>query len=194
MYLQEGIWKRTGLFCKLIVLATIVISWQTNFGRNAHLADYLYSWNLIKTGELWRLVTPIFLHFRIFGSVWFHIVFNLAIWVMYAGAVEYYEGKKKIFIFTLLASVISNSAQFYFSGGNFGGLSGVNFALIGYLFVQGRRNLFYAPVMRKESFYFFVIFMIFCWTGIFGAVANWAHLAGLLFGMLFAAIFTIRLL
>ena len=69
------------------------------------------------------------------------------------------------------------------SGPTFGGLSGVNYALFGFLWLRGkydRTGLWRLnPVIVQTMLIWFVI----CLTGLLGPIANMAHAAGLAFGM-----------
>ena len=80
---------------------------------------YLY-FPEIQNGEIWRVITPAFLHFGMM-----HIFFNL-MWLYDLGAII--EGKKgSLFFFVqfLILAALSNSGQFMMSGPSFGGMSGV---------------------------------------------------------------------
>lgn len=87
----------------------------------------------ILRGEAWRVVTPIFLHFGIF-----HLFLNM-MGMRYLGErVEMRKGFWKFALLVLVAGVAGNVGQFFKSGGAFGGMSGVIFALGGYLWVKGQ--------------------------------------------------------
>src|SRR5207247_2124838 len=86
----------------------------------------------ILRGELWRLVTPIFLHFGLP-----HLFFNM-LGLLYLGdRIETRKGTWRLLAFVLVTAIASNAGQFFHSGGGFGGMSGVIFAMAGYLWVKG---------------------------------------------------------
>ena len=83
------------------------------------------------SGEYWRLLTPIFLHFG-----WLHIVFN-CLWLWELGAlIELRLGTIVLLLLVLSSGIGSNYAQFLDSGPSlFGGMSGVVYALLGVCWV-----------------------------------------------------------
>ena len=89
----------------------------------------------VRRGQVWRLFTPMFLHFDIL-----HILFNM-LWLRDLGSMI--EARKTSWLLLLLVLVIagtSNVAQYLVSGPAFGGMSGVVYGLLGYIWMQGRFN------------------------------------------------------
>ncbi len=138
----------------------------------------------IGSGELWRLLTPAFLHFGLF-----HILFN-GLWLWELGRrLEKVLGWQHYVLFVVVTAIFSNVAQYFWSGPSlFGGMSGVVFALIGYLWMRQR----YAPhpvlAIPPGLIGFMLIYLVVCLVGIVdmflqGSVANGAHLGGLIAGM-----------
>lgn len=133
--------------------------------------------------ELWRLISPIFVHFSPL-----HIIFNL-LWVWIVGSrVEMLQGRITLLGLVLFSGVLSNLAQFYVSGPLFGGMSGVVFALLGYAWFWDRRNPHHAFGLPSALMGFMVVWLALGFTGVlesmgFGAIANTAHLVGLLAGL-----------
>jgi GlpG protein len=62
----------------------------------------------VRGGELWRLVTPIFLHF---GG--FHLLFNLLMLQNMGTLIESREGTARFLGFVFLSALISNVAQYF---------------------------------------------------------------------------------
>jgi GlpG protein len=87
----------------------------------------------IRHGEVWRLVTPIFLH----GGI-AHLFFNMLALLAFGEQIEFRKGTWKLAAFVLVTAIASNVAQFLHSGGSFGGISGVVFAMAGYLWIKGQ--------------------------------------------------------
>jgi GlpG protein len=89
----------------------------------------------IKRGEVWRLITPIFLHFSIF-----HIFFNMTAMRYLGERVEMRKGTWRFALICLVAAIGGDVGEFFKSEGNFGGMSGVVFALAGYLWIKGHTD------------------------------------------------------
>jgi GlpG protein len=134
----------------------------------------------IAHGEVWRLVTPAFLHFGIP-----HIVFNLIALLQLGGAIEMRRGSVWFGVIVLVSAVISNLTQYFWAGPVFGGMSGVAYALFGYIWMQAH----YVPnsgfFMPPQMLFMYVFWFFLCMTDTVGPIANAAHGAGLVVGCLF---------
>lgn len=138
----------------------------------------------IRSGQVWRLFTPMFLHGSIMGIPFLHALFN-AYWLYYfGGMIEYRRGSWRLLLLVLFMAAVSNLAQYYWHGPRFGGMSGVNYGLFGYLWMKTR----YAPETGLYLPHNIIVFMVFwffiCFTGAMGPVANVAHAGGLVLGMI----------
>ncbi len=69
-----------------------------------------------------------------------HILFNLLWWWYLGGAVEKRIGSGKLVVITVISALLSGFVQHQFSGPWFGGLSGVVYALMGYVWLRGERD------------------------------------------------------
>lgn len=141
-------------------------------------------------GQYWRLVTPAFLHFG-----WLHIVFNcLWLWEL-GGRVERVLGSGNTLGLLLVIAAVSNVSQHLFSGPVlFGGMSGVVYGLLGFSWVGPllQRNWRIQPA--PPIMMFMVGWLVLCMTGLMsvlgaGAVANAAHVGGLVCGAILGAVF-----
>lgn len=140
----------------------------------------------IATGEVWRLITPIFLHFG-----FLHILFN-GMWIKDLGAVyESEKGSAKFLIFIVVVSALSNFLQYLAMGPRFGGLSGLVYGLFGYLWVYGATHESAQIRLPKRDVFFIVGWYFLCLLGVIGPIANVAHGVGLGVGMLWG-IFPLR--
>ena len=190
----------------LIALACVV-SFFSSFGSKLNLIEpiffnkFLISLNQIQfydfkttyliTNEWWRLITPMFIHFSPT-----HLIFN-SLWIYILGKeIEQLDGKIKFIFLILFTSISSNYLQYSFSGPSlFGGLSGVVYGLLGYCFVSEtflRINKFSFP---PAIYIFMFVWLLIGFTGFldllgFGKIANFAHLGGLLSGILSGYIFS----
>lgn len=129
-------------------------------------------------GEFWRPVTPIFLHFGLL-----HILFNM-MWLRATGtAIEYTRGTRRFLILCLILAVTSNIGQLFWAGPNFGGMSGVVFGLIGYVWMKGRTQPKLGIGLEQRTIVMAIFWLILCMTGALGNIANAAHLVGFIVGI-----------
>lgn len=137
----------------------------------------------IQQGQVWRLISPILVHFGLL-----HLIFNMMwLWDL-GGTIESRWSGLRLALLTLSIGIVSNLAQFMVSGALFGGMSGVVYGLLGYLFVIGRLRPEVGVFVPPQIMSFMLIWFAICWSGLIGNIANWAHLAGLVSGALFGAI------
>lgn len=161
----------------------------------ASLPSPLQAWLLIGTpgtpafaditgGELWRLVTPIFIHFGVL-----HIFFNM-MWLWDLGrAMEALRGALFLGVFVAVSGIASNIAQYAVTQSPyFGGMSGVVYALLGYVWMQGRFNPAFGIALHKSTVMMMMVWYVLCWTGLLGPIANWAHTAGLVAGVVWGLV------
>ncbi len=127
-----------------------------------------------------RWLTPALVHFSVE-----HLAFNLLAWLVYAGRVERRLGLRFLLGFFILTAIISNGLQWLVTGPNFGGLSGVCFALFGFAWIYGWRHPKQYLQVEKADL---VIALVFLGLGfadmLWVNTANYAHLAGLVTGIL----------
>lgn len=140
--------------------------------------------------QYWRLITPAFIHFGIF-----HIAFN-GLWLWEFGRrIEVLNGSFHFVMLVLVSAIASNFSQYFWGGPSlFGGMSGVLYALLGYLWIRNR--VAPNPVLRLPPgiIGFMLAWLVICMTGVVdlffrGSVANAAHASGLLVGMFLGGVF-----
>ncbi len=160
------------------------------FQASVDMADVAGRWQalleVIDRGEIWRLVSPDFLHFNVM-----HITFNLLIIWILGGQLEAKNGSVQFASLVFFVSVVSNVAQLLDSGYLFGGLSGVAYGLVGYcwLWKSHDAEIFFPPALLKISLIWLMIGYTSLpqWLGI-GQMANSAHLLGLFAGLIWAGL------
>lgn len=138
-------------------------------------------------GQVWRLVTPIFIHF---GVV--HLLFNAAVVIEFGRRIERGAGSAVLLLLTLLIASISNVAQFFVTDAPlFGGLSGVAYGLFAYVVARGRFDPALLWQVNPSFSIGIVIMLVMMSSGVtewFGLrIANTAHWVGLSVGA-FAAL------
>lgn len=140
-------------------------------------AHFHYSLSEIRSGEIWRLFTPIFLHFGIL-----HILFNI-LWLRdLGGFMQHRFGAFYLLVFILTVAAVSNLTQLAVGGPQFGGLSGVNYGLLGFLWLRGKFDRGGIWQLNPQVVQAMIVWLVLCLF--LPGVANGAHVAGLLFGML----------
>lgn len=129
-------------------------------------------------GQVWRLFTPMFLHFG-----FLHILFNM-LWLRDLGSmIEARKGSWFLLLLTLGFAGTSNIGQYLASGPDFGGMSGVVYGLLGYIWMQGRFNPASKLSLQPQTVTFMVAWLFICLSGMVGNVANTAHIVGLVVGV-----------
>ncbi|AOR62778.1 rhomboid family intramembrane serine protease GlpG [Pectobacterium wasabiae] len=132
--------------------------------------------------QLWRWFSHALLHFSLL-----HILFNLMWWWYLGGPVEKVLGTGKLLVITLVSALVSGWAQSWFSGTYFGGLSGVVYALMGYVWLRGEREPDGYLAMPRSLMVFALLWLVAGYFDILGmSIANAAHVAGLIVGLLMA--------
>lgn len=134
--------------------------------------------------QSWRFITPAFLHFSML-----HIIFNLLWWWQLAGLIERHQGKQRLLLLFLFSAIASNLAQFFLVGPYFGGLSGVVYGLVGYCWLVGLLDKKSQVNLPNTMFVFLLGWLVLGFVDLLPAnVANYAHLVGLLAGLILAAV------
>ncbi|MDQ1350802.1 MAG: rhomboid protease GlpG [Acidobacteriota bacterium] len=133
----------------------------------------------VTAGEFWRLITPIFVHFG-----FAHLLFNM-LWLYTLGnMVEVRQGSWFLGIFIAIVAIVSNLAQYLVSSPYFGGMSGVVYGLLGYCWMKGKYDPGSKIYLHRVTIYMMIVWYFLCLTGLLGRMANAAHTAGLVIGVL----------
>ncbi|WP_085583582.1 MULTISPECIES: rhomboid family intramembrane serine protease [unclassified Pseudomonas] len=137
----------------------------------------------LAAGQWWRLVTPMLIHFGIL-----HLAMN-GMWYWELGRrIESRQGGVNLIGLTLLFSLVSNFAQYLFSGPTlFGGLSGVLYGLLGHCWIFQLLAPNPAYRLPRGVLVMMLVWLLVCLSGLvsaigFGQIANAAHVGGLFIG------------
>jgi GlpG protein len=147
----------------------------------------------VRQGEVWRLVTPIFIHF---GPI--HLLFNMMMLYPLGGAIEMRRGSLRFLLLVLVLAVTSNLAQYFLGHPEFsretgltfqhnpvfGGMSGVLYGLFGYIWMKSRYEPALGLYISRNTVTSLMVWYFLCLAGVFGSIANMAHTAGLVVGIL----------
>lgn len=149
----------------------------------------------IGQGELWRLVTPIFIH-----RGFLHILFNMAwLWIL-GRQIEERIGKWRMILLIAISATISNVAQYFMSGPFFLGFSGVVVAMAGFIWMRQKLAPWEGYPLQRAVLLFVLIFVLamfaleifsfalklFTSSPLTANIANTAHIVGGLVGMTLA--------
>ncbi len=136
----------------------------------------------VKRGQVWRLITPAFLHMSLL-----HILFNM-LWFKDLGyLLEFSFGKNFLLLFVFSTALFSNLFQYFVGGPQFGGMSGVLYAMLGFIWVFKNINTDFAYSLPRYDITIMIGWYFLCLTGLLGPIANTAHGMGLVSGILIAS-------
>ncbi|WP_108652483.1 rhomboid family intramembrane serine protease GlpG [Dongshaea marina] len=187
----SGVWSNVilhaGPLTLVIAALAIVIYLSGFFGYEQQLfyalsfhtrLEALWSW------QIWRYISPALFHFSLMA-----LVFNLLWWWYFGGMIERHKGSLRLLWLLVLGAGISNMVQFLVSGPAFGGLSGVVYVLLGYVWWShwlDRDSPFSFP---KGLVILMLVWLVLGFFDFFSpSLANAAHLTGLVVGCLEALV------
>jgi len=133
----------------------------------------------VRKGQLWRLVTPIFIH----GDL-LHLLFNLVFFGQLGSAIERRYGWNRLLALVLFVSIFSNVLEYRFSGPAFCGMSGVVFGLFGFVWTQWKYYPNSGFLVPPHITFLMLFWFVFCIVGLGGQIANFVHWGGLASGAL----------
>ena len=192
----------------VLIVASVVVFILTKFGTEPErlmslfITAYTESgkyiiWDSglteIRHGQVWRLFTPILLHF---SAV--HIIFNMW-WLKDLGSmIEGRQSSWHLAALVLVIAAVSNVAEFYLGHTpSFGGMSGVVYGLLGYVWIRGKFDPASGLFLHPSTVTMMLIWLVACFTPLMvwliGAqVANIVHVAGLLVGVAWGYLSSLR--
>ncbi|PDO89256.1 rhomboid family intramembrane serine protease GlpG [Kosakonia pseudosacchari] len=185
--LRAALRERGGPLTLLMsALCVVVFVMMSIIGDQTIMMWLAWPWDASVQFEVWRYFTHAVMHFSLV-----HIIFNLFWWWYLGGVVEKRLGTGKLVVITLISALLSGFVQHQLTGPWFGGLSGVVYALIGYVWLRGIRDPKSQIALPNGLFIFTVVLMVAEWFGLTGfAIANGAHTAGMVIGLAMALVDT----
>lgn len=184
------------------ICVVLFVAGQTSISRKIWLVDRLaffpimgqerpddlkHGLDAIEHGEVWRIITPIFLH----GSL-LHLLFNLWALTAIGTLIESRRGTKTMAAIVFFSAVASNVGQYLYMI-NFErflvpwvGISGVVYALFGYIWMKGQYEPEQGMILPGSAVRVMLIWLLLGFTSVLPVnMANGAHVMGLVVGMLF---------
>jgi len=190
---RESFLAHAGIVTLLVFIVCWVVFLGSELGWAQNLFNVLQFYPHLSIEALLanpiRLIGPAFFHFS-----WLHIVFNTMWWWQLGGSIEKTLGKATLINVLLLSAIVSNLGQYLVSGSNFGGLSGVVYALVGFVWWFGYLAPERGLSLAKPIVGFLLFWLVLGFADLLPVnVANTAHLLGLISGCLLA-VFTVKVM
>jgi GlpG protein len=154
-------------------------------------------WASIRRFQVWRLVTPIFIHYGMS-----HLVFNMFWLFSLGGQIENRRGSRYMAVLILVLAIASNLGQALEAslsdpgGFAFGGMSGVGYGIFGYLLVKVKFDNRDGYFLSQLTILLGLIWFVLCLArsfpemenilSVIPPIANSAHTVGFFTGMALA--------
>jgi GlpG protein len=177
-----------------LVVGSLAVTLLTNFGTDRMMTDVFsitryrhvdgihWGWHTglpeICQGEIWRLFTPMFIHFG-----FLHFFYN-AIWIFIFGTlIEKRQGIWVLALLVLVTASLSSLAQYAVRGPAFGGMSGVMCGLLGYIWMRDLIDPSAGLRLDRLVLIWAVVCCVASCFGIFGTTGQIIHAAGFAIGL-----------
>ena len=167
------------------------LKFETSDSYSRYVTFSTFENTYLINNEWWRLVSPVFIHFSVI-----HLVFN-CLWIYVLGQqIEKIDGKTLFITLIIFSGICGNYAQFISTGPSlFGGLSGCVYGMFGYTMITEfqKRNIIYG--LPPAIYIFMIAWLVLGFIGVLslfglGNIANFAHLGGLIAGIVMAMVVT----
>jgi rhomboid protease GluP len=171
--------RKTPMTISLLVLTVFIWMVVLQYPESMLYGGLLVP-ELIRSGEYWRLLTPVFLHYE-----FSHVAFNMVSLYIFGQMAERIYGRARFLVIYLLAGIAGSLLSFAFNDIASLGASGAVFGLFGALLAFGRldRNAFSMTIGPTV----YAIVAINLVIGFLSSqVNNWGHIGGLIGGFLIA--------
>lgn len=182
--------KDRNLVTIILIVITVLVFILQYLLESITGVDFLFVYGgkfypFIKRGELWRLITPIFLH----GSIT-HILFNMYALFVIGRRMERFYGHKRFLLLYLLSGFAGNTLSFVLTPAPSLGASTAIFGLLASegMFIVQNRKLF-GPVRTRQAVSNFLIILVINLVYGFMPGTNidiMGHIGGFIGGLFFA--------
>ncbi len=175
----------------ILIAISVLVTLYSNFGQGQLATKWLSITDVssgywtpgylaeILHGQVWRLITPIFIHFDIA-----HLLFDMMFLQSIGSMIEGRQSSWVLLFLVILTAVGSNLAEVYIGRvPNFGGMSGVDYGLAGYVWMRGKRDPASGLFLEPTTMTMLIIWFFVCLFGLVGPIANAAHAGGFVIGV-----------
>ena len=177
-------------FGSLIAVIEPLTFTQIIISKQGYVSVINFDQTYLVENQWWRAITPIFIHFS-----FAHSAFN-CLWIYILGEkIENIDGSFTFAMLVIFSAIFSNCLQYFYTDSSlFGGLSGVIYGLLGFCMILELDTEYDRYQLPPGLYMFMIVWLILGFVGIldlfgFGSVANFAHLGGLISGIIFAMIY-----
>ena len=176
--------KKKIIATKVIILINIIAFFAMYiFGNGSLDSQTLINFGanfgpLVKSGQIYRLLTCAFLHIGIL-----HLVFNMYALFIIGSQIENFLGKFKFLFIYIISAIGASLMSIIFSNNISAGASGAIFGLMGALLYFGYYYRIYLSSVLKQQIIPIIILNLFIGFVISG-IDNAAHIGGLITGVL----------
>ena len=150
---------------------------------NLFVRAFIKSNELIRQGQIWRLITPALLH-----GGFTHIIFNMYALLSFGQSLERHFGHGRFLLLYLLGAFAGNVMSFLMTDANSLGASTAIFGLVGAeaVFLLKNRKLFAGQFRSAIGNIIFIVFINLFVIGALPNIDNWGHIGGLVGGLMFS--------
>jgi rhomboid protease GluP len=176
---------QTGPYVTYSIIGITILAYliQISPYGSLFIKAFIKSNELIREGQLWRLITPALLH-----GGFTHIVFNMYALLSFGQSLERHFGHGRFLLLYLLGAFAGNVMSFLMTNANSLGASTAIFALVGAegVFLLKNRKLFAGQFRSAIGNIIFIVFINLFIIGSLPNIDNWGHIGGLVGGLMFS--------
>jgi rhomboid protease GluP len=167
-----------------VVVYVLQLASQLLLQADLPAALFIKSNELIREGQIWRLLTPALLHASVA-----HIGFNMYALFSFGAGLENHFGHGRFLLLYLLGAFAGNVMSFLLTDANSLGASTAVFGLLGAeaVFLIQNRKLFAGRFRNAIGNIIFIAAINLFLIGSLPGIDNWGHVGGLFGGLIFTS-------